>query len=637
MCSRGLFAATLVAAAVAARGQPVRGQPVHHRRGRGLLEGNRTLGSRKERGVLVNSLSSPVPIRSDTRREPSETPRRSAVRQIPGRNRTVAAKTQQAKSQQAVKQPASAKKQQKKAQRLDAADVGGAPPLASAAGVRGGSKHTLERWLSAAALAAVCVALYAGGPELSRMSGLPLITIYMVGGLLAAHGIPFAAPVLDELRLLHQMSLGVITLAAGSELVLNQLRLNARAILVLTLSLCVSALVLVSSAMAVLLSYHDAVRWPAAAAHPKTIAVISGVIAIARSPSSAIAIVTEQRADGPFTQTMLGTTMVSDVLVVLLFIVVTDYAEALAAERGHPHLPATALSCASHLALSLAHGAVLAGLARLLFWLVPHAPRADRHSGARPPDGRARSLMQMAGLAALCAYAFAAEGLVRSILHAALTPPEARRWGRRLRLEPMLACMAAGFALCNGLVDRRKFSRLLHRLLSPCLLLFFFTTGADLHLGALRHCWQMALGLFAARLVALVAGSYVGSACVGAPRAQRLYGGLSYVTQAGLALGLIDELGDEFPSWALQLREPLVSVIVLNQLVGPPLLEMALRAVGEAGLASAAAGEEEDDDDESSPMRATASEVSTLAANTTPAKGDADGVELAESGELRTP
>ena len=73
----------------------------------------------------------------------------------------MAAKTQQAKSQQAVKQPASAKKQQKKAQRLDA-DVGGAPPLASAAGVRGGSKHTLER-LSAAALAAVCVALYAGG------------------------------------------------------------------------------------------------------------------------------------------------------------------------------------------------------------------------------------------------------------------------------------------------------------------------------------------------------------------------------------------------------------------------------------------------------------------------------------------
>ena len=71
--------------------------------------------------------------------------------------------------------------------------------------MRGGSKRTLERWLSAAALAAVCVALYAGG-RVQPHERLPLITIYMVGGLLAAHGIPFAAPVLDELRLLHQMS-----------------------------------------------------------------------------------------------------------------------------------------------------------------------------------------------------------------------------------------------------------------------------------------------------------------------------------------------------------------------------------------------------------------------------------------------
>ena len=43
------------------------------------------------------------------------------------------------------------------------------------------------------------------------------------------------------------------------------------------------------------------------------------MVSIARSPSSAIAVVAEQRADGPFTQTMLGVTMVTDVLVILLF------------------------------------------------------------------------------------------------------------------------------------------------------------------------------------------------------------------------------------------------------------------------------------------------------------------------------
>jgi Kef-type K+ transport system membrane component KefB len=47
--------------------------------------------------------------------------------------------------------------------------------------------------------------------------------------------------------------------------------------------------------------------------------MLSAVVAIARSPSSAIAVVTELQADGPFTQTMLGVTMVTDVVVILLF------------------------------------------------------------------------------------------------------------------------------------------------------------------------------------------------------------------------------------------------------------------------------------------------------------------------------
>ena len=33
------------------------------------------------------------------------------------------------------------------------------------------------------------------------------------------------------------------------------------------------------------------------------------MVSIARSPSSAIAVVAEQRADGPFTQTVLGVTL----------------------------------------------------------------------------------------------------------------------------------------------------------------------------------------------------------------------------------------------------------------------------------------------------------------------------------------
>ena len=50
-----------------------------------------------------------------------------------------------------------------------------------------------------------------------------------------------------------------------------------------------------------------------------------------------------------------------------------------------------------------------------------------------------------------------------------------------------------------------------------------------------------------------------------------------------MGLGLAEEVGDKFGGWGEDLRSSLVATIVLNQLVGPPLLRYALRAAGEAG------------------------------------------------------
>jgi hypothetical protein len=50
-------------------------------------------------------------------------------------------------------------------------------------------------------------------------------------------------------------------------------------------------------------------------------AVLIGVVAVARSHSSAIAIISESRASGPFTETVLGVTVAMDVLIIILFTV----------------------------------------------------------------------------------------------------------------------------------------------------------------------------------------------------------------------------------------------------------------------------------------------------------------------------
>ena len=48
-------------------------------------------------------------------------------------------------------------------------------------------------------------------------------------------------------------------------------------------------------------------------------ALLAGAILVARSPSSAIAVVKELRAHGPFTKTVLGVTVIMDVVVIIAF------------------------------------------------------------------------------------------------------------------------------------------------------------------------------------------------------------------------------------------------------------------------------------------------------------------------------
>uniref|UniRef100_A0A7S0Q0V0 Cation/H+ exchanger domain-containing protein n=1 Tax=Coccolithus braarudii TaxID=221442 RepID=A0A7S0Q0V0_9EUKA len=162
------------------------------------------------------------------------------------------------------------------------------------------------------------------------------------------------------------------------------------------------------------------------------------------------------------------------------------------------------------------------------------------------------------------------------------------------RLEPMLSCIIAGFVVCNPFGQRKQLSSLLEASMPPVLCFFFFTTGVGMHLGVLLHTWPLTLGLFSVRLFALAGGSCIGCYLAGAPSHYRVYGWLAYVTQAGMSLGLAGEVAENFPSWGPKLEMTLVSVIVLNQLVGPPLLEFALRRAGEDGCGVISAELEEE-------------------------------------------
>lgn len=75
----------------------------------------------------------------------------------------------------------------------------------------------------------------------------------------------------------------------------------------------------------------------------------------------------------------------------------------------------------------------------------------------------------------------------------------------------------------------------------------------------------------------------VGGAWAEASPEIRRYAWLAFITQAGVSLGLIEQVAEKFPLWGVALQSPLVAVIVLNQLVGPPLLKYSLRMTREIG------------------------------------------------------
>ena len=421
-------------------------------------------------------------------------------------------------------------------------------------------------------------------PAVSRLTRLPQITVNLTAGL--ASQLAFGVHMPRLLLPAHEAALACITLAAGSELVVSELRANIATIASISLLLTLMSLLLVSGT-AMLLLNRMGTGLPGLKSGglglQAVASMLTGVVSIGRSPSSAIAVVSEQRADGPFTQTVLSVTMVTDVIVIVLFTAMAELAKAVLSEAPSESVLSIVQRFGGHtllqLGLSVSHAACLTGMCRLLLRM-PHVPAL-----------RETALLLVGG------YAFGLEALLERLSSGGALEG-------LLRLEPMLACIITGFVLCNYYDLRSEFNGLLNSIMPPLLSFFFFSTGTNMRVGVLRHTWPMALALFGSRMLALWLGSELGCRIANTAETTRRYGWFAYVTQAGITLGLTDEIAEMFPSWGPSLQATLISVIVLNQLVGPPLFEHALRGAGEVGrrqslVAGDARGEAADDVDTS--------------------------------------
>lgn len=399
----------------------------------------------------------------------------------------------------------------------------------------------------------VCLAAYQIGIWFSAI-GLPKITGYLaVGALIGTFGldlIPTAAAA--DLRFIDELSLGVIAFVAGSELYLPQIRSRLRTISLMTSGIVATGLVLLGTGIFWLSGIVDLGR-DFSVEERLTVAILGCAVLLALSPPSTIAVIKEVRARGPFTSTILSVTVVMDVVVIVLFAVASGVAVAVLTDAG----------------LNLGSLGVIAvdiGIALLLGFLVGKAL-------GWMLSQRWNRLAKIGLLVTLGIGIFAVAGVIDEWT--------AENFFFEIYIEPLLLAMVAGFVVTNATDHRDQFESLLHDMGPVVYVAFFTLTGLSLKLDILLELLPAAIALFVIRMVAIAIGSAAGARAAGSSRLLVLTSWRGLITQAGIALGLAREAAVQFPELGASFSTLIISVVVLNEIIGPLLLKGALRSAKE--------------------------------------------------------
>ncbi|HTN53015.1 MAG TPA: hypothetical protein VML50_11470 [Anaeromyxobacter sp.] len=403
----------------------------------------------------------------------------------------------------------------------------------------------------AATIASVGLLLLGGTLAASLLEGigLPHLTGYLlagaVGGPHLLHLVGHQA--VADLAPVNALALSLIALAGGAELRLEGLRRGLRSLAWAALLQNVPVMLLTGAVFAAARPLVPFLR----DLSPGTLAGVAllwGVLAITRSPSACLGVLSQTRARGPLAAFSVNFVMSSDLVVVLLLALALTVARPLL-EPGTTFSPAALGELGHELLGSVSLGVTL-------------------------------------GLLLIAYLRFVGRQLLLVLVALGLVLTNVIDY---LRLDWLLIFLVAGFVVENL---SRQGPKLLHAVEGAgevVYVVFFATAGAHLDLPLLGSLWPAALLLAGARAAFTVAASAVSTRLAGDPPALRRWGFAALVSQAGLALGIASRVADAFPTFGPGFAALAVAVVAVNEIGGPILFKIALDRTGES---QAEAGEE---------------------------------------------
>jgi Kef-type K+ transport system membrane component KefB len=377
--------------------------------------------------------------------------------------------------------------------------------------------------------------------ELLETIGLPHLSGYLLAGIV---GGPYVLHLVDHhtvdrLAPVNTLALSLIALAGGAELRMETLRQVAKSLRYATFVqsfFVMGVMALVFMALGRFLPFVADLGFTALAG----VALLWGVLCIARSPSACMGILAQTRAKGPVATFSLAFIMASDVVVVVLLAVAMMIARPMITGSGGFSMRDVEM-LGHELVGSVAFGTTL-GLA-----LAAYLKLVGRQL-----------------LLVLLAIGFGLSDFLRYV-----------------HVDPTLAFLAAGFVVQNLTAQGPKLVHAIEQTGGVVFVVFFGNAGAHLNLPLLKQLWPVALTLCGTRALASIVAARISSRLANDEPSLRSWGWSSLVSQAGFALGLSVVIAKAFPTIGPGFRDLAIASVAINEMVGPVIFKLALDRAGE--------------------------------------------------------
>jgi len=399
------------------------------------------------------------------------------------------------------------------------------------------------------------------GGRVVSIIGMPRLTGYLIVGVLAGpSGFALFSPhEVHDLELINTLALALIALQAGAELTMPMLRRSFKSLAAASLGHCV---VITLGMAALFVGISPFVPFLADLSFNIRIAlgVLWGAMAVSKAPADTLAILSETRAKGPLAEHALGVVVLLDVLVLILFAGAMMYAKAEVDPNAHFSLMAF-VHLGEELFASVAAGTTLGLVIAFYFWAV----------------GKERLLFTVVMSYVVTAFCI--------FFH----------------YDTLLVFVVAGFVVMNLTKKGHELIETTESAGSAVMVVFFATAGAGLDLSILVRMWPIALTLAFGRIFFTFLGCRLGHRLAQDPDAVRKYAFTSFISQAGVTIGLAQIAQAQLGDLGGHLKGLVIAVIGINELVGPLMFKIGLARSGEVGMAdlhTAEADEPHDDGDE---------------------------------------